>query len=82
MKSKTAALHYKNVIRLLHSSAPTVGNIGHVRNQMVDTIKAFQAYLNRKIRDTLLKPLPATGLQPPLERHLISLVLFMLLIVQ
>ena len=64
VKSKTAVLHYENVIGLLHSSGAAVGNIGHGRNQMVDMIKTFQAYLNRKIRDTLLKPLPATGLQP------------------
>ncbi len=55
VKSKTAALHYENVIGLLHSSGAAVGNIGHGRNQMIDLMKAFQAYLNRKTRDALLK---------------------------
>ena len=60
VKSKTAALHYENVIGLLHSSGAAVGNIGHGRNQMIDMMKAFQAYLNRKTRDALLKALPAS----------------------
>ena len=64
VKVKAAAMHYANVISLLHSSAAEVGNIGHGRNQMNAMIKAFQVFLNRKIRSTLLGPLKSTGLPP------------------
>ena len=64
VKSKTAALHYEDLIGLLHSCGAAVGNLGHGRKQINQMLKAFQAYFYMKLRKHIQTPLPSTGIPP------------------
>ena len=60
----TAALHYEDLIGLLHSCGSCVGNLGYSRTQVNPMLMAFQAYLLNKLNTLLGQPLPSTGIPP------------------
>ena len=64
VKTKTASLHYENMIGLLASCGSEVGNLGHGKKQMKAMVTAFYAYILKKTREMLLTPLPSTGIPP------------------
>ena len=64
VKMKSAALHYEHLIALLHSCGADIGNIGHGRKQLNEMMKAYHAYLKKKINKVLTAPLPSTGIPP------------------
>ena len=64
VKMKSASLHYEDLIGLLHSCGSNVGNLGHGRKQVNLMIKAFQAYMLKKLNKLLSKPLSSTGIPP------------------
>ena len=64
IKSKSAALHYEDLIGLLHSCGAEVGNLGYGRKQLNQMLKAFQTYFYLQLRKHLQTPLPSTGIPP------------------
>ena len=64
VKIKSASLHYEDLIGLLQSCGSNIGNLGHGRNQVNSMIKAFEAYMLKKLNNLLSKPLPSTGIPP------------------
>ena len=64
VKIKSAALHYEDLIGLLHSTGSNVGNLGHSRAQVNPMLMVFQAYVLKKLNALLNQLLPSTGLPP------------------
>ena len=64
VKIKSAALHFEDLISLLASTGVFIGNLGHGRKQLNPIIKAFQAYMLKKLKSILSTPLKSTGLLP------------------
>ena len=64
VKIKSAALHYEDLIGLLHSTGSNVGNLGHSRTQVNPMLMVFQAYVLKKLNALLNQLLPSTGLPP------------------
>ena len=64
VKIKSASLHYEDLIGLLDSCGSKIGNLGHSRTQVNPMIKAFQAYLLKKLNNLLTQRLPSTGIPP------------------
>ena len=67
VKIKSAALHYEDLIGLLHSTGSNVGNLGHSRAQVNPMLMVFQAYVLKKLNALLNQLLPSTGLPPHLS---------------
>ena len=64
IKSKSAALHYEDLVSLLRSTGSAVGNLGHGRKQVNGMIKAFQIYMYKKLNEILTTPILSTGMPP------------------
>lgn len=64
VKSRAAAIHYKNHITELHAVRAHVGDFGHCRNMFVPMMQATSAYIDDETIKYLKRPLQSTGLYP------------------
>ena len=64
VKSKSAALHFENLVAFAYSVGGQVGQCGHSRKLFGDYLKCLLAVINKEVKKKLTACLPATNLPP------------------